>query len=145
MAAQLILALSQYSSRFFWHSHAGMLPVLNQVCVDQAIKTGFGLNAVIHPFPFLTEKTIFMPIYLWLSNSQFSQPIVGNGYLDIDLENGISKRIGVTRLHLEMDCRKSIHDLHPTKTYIDLNRAGIALMEIVSEPDIVPQQKPWPM
>lgn len=122
---------------FFGTAMPGMLPVLNQVCVDQAIKTGLGLNAVINPLSIFDRKNYFYAdLPCGYQISQFSRPIVSKGHIDIDLENGITKRIGVTRLHLEMDAGKSIHDLHPSKTYIDLNRAGIALMEIVSEPDI---------
>jgi aspartyl-tRNA(Asn)/glutamyl-tRNA(Gln) amidotransferase subunit B len=122
---------------FFGTAMPGMLPVLNNVCVDQAIKTGLGINAKINQFSVFDRKNYFYAdLPCGYQISQFTRPIVGEGYLDIDLENGESKRIGVTRLHLEMDAGKSTHDLHPTKTYIDLNRCGIALMEIVSEPDI---------
>jgi aspartyl-tRNA(Asn)/glutamyl-tRNA(Gln) amidotransferase subunit B len=122
---------------FFGTAMPGMLPVLNHVCVDQAIKTGLGINAQINQFSVFDRKNYFYAdLPCGYQISQFTRPIVGEGYLDIDLENGESKRIGVTRLHLEMDAGKSTHDLHPTKTYIDLNRCGIALMEIVSEPDI---------
>lgn len=122
---------------FFGTAMPGMLPVLNHICVDQAIKTGLGINAQINRFSVFDRKNYFYAdLPCGYQISQFTRPIVGEGYLDIDLENGESKRIGVTRLHLEMDAGKSTHDLHPTKTYIDLNRCGIALMEIVSEPDI---------
>ncbi len=114
----------------------GMLPILNKVCVDQAIKTGLGLNAQIHSLSVFDRKNYFYAdLPLGYQISQFARPIVGKGYLDIDVD-GTTKRIGITRLHLEMDAGKSIHDLHPTKSYIDFNRAGVALMEIVSEPDI---------
>lgn len=122
---------------FFGTAMPGMLPILNQVCVDQAIKTGLGINATINQFSVFDRKNYFYAdLPCGYQISQFTRPIVGEGYLDIDLDNGESKRIGVTRLHLEMDAGKSTHDLHPGKTYIDLNRCGIALMEIVSEPDI---------
>ncbi len=114
----------------------GMLPVLNGFCVDQAIKTGLGLNAEINLVSVFDRKNYFYAdLPLGYQISQFTRPIVGEGYLDIEVD-GKTKRIGVTRLHLEMDAGKSIHDLHPTKSYIDFNRAGVALMEIVSEPDL---------
>lgn len=114
----------------------GMLPVLNTHCVDQAIKTGFGLNAVINKVSVFDRKNYFYAdLPLGYQISQFTRPIVGKGHLDISIEGKV-KRIGITRLHLEMDAGKSIHDLHPTKSYVDLNRAGIGLMEIVSEPDL---------
>jgi aspartyl-tRNA(Asn)/glutamyl-tRNA(Gln) amidotransferase subunit B len=122
---------------FYGSAMPGMLPVINKICVDQAIKTGFGINANINPVSIFDRKNYF---YADLPSgyqiSQYHRPIVSEGFIDIDLEDGSRKRIGVTRLHLEQDAGKSIHDLHPTKTYIDLNRSGIALMEIVSEPDI---------
>jgi aspartyl-tRNA(Asn)/glutamyl-tRNA(Gln) amidotransferase subunit B len=122
---------------FFGASMPGMLPVLNHECVDQAIKTGLGLNGTVNLSSAFDRKNYF---YADLPSgyqiSQFAHPIVTGGYLDIDLEDGESKRINLTRIHMEQDAGKSIHDLHPTKTYIDLNRSGIALMEIVSEPDI---------
>jgi aspartyl-tRNA(Asn)/glutamyl-tRNA(Gln) amidotransferase subunit B len=122
---------------FFGSAMPGMLPVINQTCIDQAIKTGLGLNAVINKFSIFDRKNYFYAdLPCGYQISQFTRPIVSGGYLDIDLEDGESKRINITRLHLEMDAGKSIHDLHPTKTYIDLNRCGIALMEIVSEPEM---------
>ncbi|MEB3703148.1 Aspartyl/glutamyl-tRNA amidotransferase subunit B [Candidatus Bealeia paramacronuclearis] len=115
----------------------GMLPVINRLCVEQAVKTGFGLNAEINLVSIFDRKNYF---YADLPSgyqiSQFQKPIVGKGHLDIELEDGSTRRIGVTRLHLEQDAGKSFHDQHPEKSYIDLNRAGVALMEIVSEPDI---------
>jgi len=115
----------------------GMLPVINGVCVEQAIKTGLGLNAVINTTSIFDRKNYF---YADLPSgyqiSQYQQPIVGEGWLDIELEDGSTKRIGIERLHLEQDAGKSIHDQHPTKSYVDLNRAGVALMEIVSKPDL---------
>lgn len=114
----------------------GMLPVLNGYCVDQAIKTGFGLNAEINLISVFDRKNYFYAdLPLGYQISQFTRPIVGKGYLDIEVD-GETKRIGVTRLHLEMDAGKSTHDLHPSKSYIDFNRAGVALMEIVSEPEM---------
>ena len=115
----------------------GMLPVINKVCVEQAIKTGLGLNAQINKRSVFDRKNYFYPdLPQGYQISQYTQPIVGKGSIEIDLKNGNSKKIGITRLHLEQDAGKSIHDLDPNKTYIDLNRSGVALMEIVSEPDI---------
>lgn len=115
----------------------GMLPVINQYCVEQAIKTGFGLNAEINLHSVFDRKNYF---YADLPNgyqiSQFKQPIVGEGYLLVDMPDGTTKRVGIERLHLEQDAGKSMHDQHPSKTYVDLNRAGVALMEIVSRPDM---------
>lgn len=115
----------------------GMLPVINTFCVEQAVKTGLGLNAAINLFSVFDRKNYFYPdLPQGYQISQYQKPIVGKGYLDIELEDGTIRRIGITRLHLEQDAGKSIHDLHPSKSYIDLNRSGIALMEIVSEPDL---------
>lgn len=122
---------------FFTAAMPGMLPVLNGVCVDQAIKTGLGINATVNQLSVFDRKNYFYAdLPCGYQISQFTRPIVSGGYLDVDLDETRTKRIGITRLHLEMDAGKSIHDLHPTKTYIDLNRSGIALMEIVSEPDM---------
>lgn len=122
---------------FFSAAMPGMLPVLNEYCVDQAIKTGLGLNAQVNLVSVFDRKNYFYAdLPCGYQISQFTRPIVSGGYLDIDLEEGVSKRINITRLHLEMDAGKSTHDLHPTKTYIDLNRCGIALMEIVSEAEM---------
>lgn len=115
----------------------GMLPVLNAYCVDQAIKTGLGLNAQINKRSVFERKNYFYPdLPTGYQISQYKYPIVGEGVIEIDLEDGTSKKIGVERLHLEQDAGKSLHDQHPTKTYVDLNRAGVALMEIVSKPDL---------
>ena len=115
----------------------GMLPVINHYCVEQAVKTGFGLNAEINLVSVFDRKNYFYAdLPAGYQISQFQKPIVGKGHLDIELEDGTTRRIGVTRLHLEQDAGKSFHDQHPEKSYIDLNRAGVALMEIVSEPDI---------
>jgi len=122
---------------FFTAAMPGMLPVVNQKCVDQAIKTGLGINATVNKVSVFDRKNYFYAdLPCGYQISQFTRPIVTGGFLDIDLEDGKTKRINITRLHLEMDAGKSIHDLHPTKTYIDLNRSGIALMEIVSEPEM---------
>lgn len=115
----------------------GMLPVLNKECVKQAVKTGFGLNAKINAHSVFARKNYFYPdLPQGYQISQFEHPIVGKGEIEIDLADGSVKKIGITRLHLEQDAGKSIHDLHPQKSFVDLNRSGCALMEIVSEPDI---------
>ncbi len=115
----------------------GMLPVINKYCVEQIIKTGLGLNSQINKSSVFDRKNYFYPdLPQGYQISQFTQPIVGKGSIEIDLKDGSSKEIGITRLHLEQDAGKSVHDLEPNKSYIDLNRSGIALMEIVSEPDI---------
>ena len=115
----------------------GMLPVINRVCVEQAVKTGLGLNAEIHRVSRFDRKNYFYAdLPAGYQISQFAHPIVGKGEIEVELADGSTRSIGITRLHLEQDAGKSLHDQHPTKTYIDLNRAGVALMEIVSEPDI---------
>ncbi len=115
----------------------GMLPVLNEFCVKQAIKTGLGLNAQINKTSVFERKNYFYPdLPQGYQISQFLHPIVGKGEIEIDLPDGSVKIIGITRLHLEQDAGKSVHDQHPTKSYVDLNRSGTALMEIVSEPEI---------
>ena len=115
----------------------GMLPVLNEVCVTQAIKTGLGLNAEINLRSVFERKNYFYAdLPQGYQISQYQHPIVGKGVVEIDLDGGVTRKIGVTRLHLEQDAGKSLHDQHPTKTYVDLNRSGVALMEIVSEPDL---------
>jgi aspartyl-tRNA(Asn)/glutamyl-tRNA(Gln) amidotransferase subunit B len=115
----------------------GMLPVINRFCVEQAVRTGLGLNARINPVSRFDRKNYF---YADLPSgyqiSQFEHPIVGTGQIEIELSDGTTRQIGVTRLHLEQDAGKSLHDQHPTRSFIDLNRSGVALMEIVSEPDI---------
>lgn len=115
----------------------GMLPVVNKFCVEQAVKTGFGLNAVINKESYFARKNYFYAdLPQGYQISQFDKPIVGNGYLDIELEDGSTKRVGIERLHLEQDAGKSIHDMLAGKSCIDLNRSGVALMEIVSMPDM---------
>ena len=115
----------------------GMLPVLNKYCVEQAVKTGLGINAKINLRSVFDRKNYFYAdLPMGYQISQFTDPIVGEGHLDITLSDGAHKRIGVERLHLECDAGKSIHDQHATSSYIDLNRAGIALMEIVSKPEM---------
>ena len=115
----------------------GMLPSVNGFCLEQAVKTGLGLNAKINKISVFERKNYFYPdLPCGYQISQFAQPIVGSGALTIDFEDGSSKKIGITRLHLEMDAGKSIHDQRPDATLVDLNRSGVALMEIVSEPDM---------
>ncbi len=115
----------------------GMLPVLNGHCVEQAVRTGLGLNAQVNLHSVFERKNYFYPdLPQGYQISQFLHPIIGKGEIEIDLPNGTTKAIGITRLHLEQDAGKSIHDQHPTKSYVDLNRSGCALMEIVSEPDL---------
>ncbi len=115
----------------------GMLPVLNQKCVEQAVRTGLGINSKINTYSVFARKNYFYPdLPQGYQISQFEDPIVGEGEIEIDLPDGSVKMIGITRLHLEQDAGKSVHDQHPQKTYVDLNRSGCALMEIVSEPDI---------
>lgn len=115
----------------------GMLPVLNSKCVEQAVKTGLGINAQINLHSIFDRKNYFYPdLPQGYQISQFKYPIVGKGMVKIDMPDGTSKEIGITRIHLEQDAGKSVHDQSPTETFIDLNRSGIALMEIVSEPDI---------
>jgi len=115
----------------------GMLPVLNKHTVYQAVKTGLGLNAKINNVSVFERKNYFYAdLPQGYQISQFEKPIVGEGVIEIDLADGTSKNIGVTRLHMEQDAGKSMHDQHPSKSFVDLNRSGCALMEIVSEPDI---------
>ncbi|QQG35572.1 MAG: Asp-tRNA(Asn)/Glu-tRNA(Gln) amidotransferase subunit GatB [Micavibrio aeruginosavorus] len=115
----------------------GMLPVLNQYCVEQAIRTGLGLNAQINMTSVFERKNYFYPdLPQGYQISQFQHPIVGEGEIEIDLSDGTVKPIRIERLHMEQDAGKSLHDQHPTKSFVDLNRSGTALMEIVSRPDI---------
>lgn len=115
----------------------GMLPTLNKKCVEQAVRTGLGLNAAINMTSVFERKNYFYPdLPSGYQISQYQTPIVGKGEIKIDLPGHETKVIGITRLHLEQDAGKSLHDQHPQKSYVDLNRAGVALMEIVSEPDI---------
>tara|TARA_B100000676_G_scaffold313348_1_gene393691 strand:- start:3692 stop:5149 length:1458 start_codon:yes stop_codon:yes gene_type:complete len=115
----------------------GMLPVLNQTAVRQAVRTGLAINAKINKHSIFARKNYFYPdLPFGYQISQYEEPIVGEGEIEIDLSDGETKCIGVERLHLEQDAGKSIHDQHPTKSFIDLNRAGVALMEIVSRPDM---------
>jgi aspartyl-tRNA(Asn)/glutamyl-tRNA(Gln) amidotransferase subunit B len=115
----------------------GMLPVINRECVAQAVRTGLGLNAQINLWSRFDRKNYFYAdLPQGYQISQYAHPIVGTGEVEIELSDGTRKTIGITRLHLEQDAGKSMHDQHPTKSFIDLNRSGVALMEIVSEPDM---------
>ena len=115
----------------------GMLPVINWVCVEQAIRTGLGLNAKINNYSIFDRKNYFYPdLPQGYQISQFKQPIVGEGSVTIDINDKKSKTIRIERLHLEQDAGKSLHDQHPEFSFVDLNRSGVALMEIVSMPDI---------
>jgi aspartyl-tRNA(Asn)/glutamyl-tRNA(Gln) amidotransferase subunit B len=115
----------------------GMLPVINAECVRQAVRTGLGLNAAINLKSVFDRKNYFYPdLPQGYQISQYKQPIVGEGKVDVDLEEGEAFTVGIERLHLEQDAGKSVHDRHPTFSYVDLNRSGVALMEIVSRPDI---------
>lgn len=115
----------------------GMLPVINEECIKQAIRTGLGLNAQINNYSVFDRKNYFYPdLPQGYQISQFKQPIVGEGAVTIELDNGSEKLIGIERLHLEQDAGKSLHDQHPSMSFVDLNRSGVALMEIVSRPHI---------
>jgi aspartyl-tRNA(Asn)/glutamyl-tRNA(Gln) amidotransferase subunit B len=115
----------------------GMLPVINEKCIEQAVRTGLGLKAQINLTSVFDRKNYF---YADLPSgyqiSQFAHPIVGTGEILLDLPDGATRTVGITRLHLEQDAGKSMHDQSPNETYVDLNRAGVALMEIVSDPDM---------
>jgi len=114
----------------------GMLPVINKFCVEQAVRTGLGLKAKINLLSIFDRKNYFYAdLPQGYQISQFKHPIVGEGEVILDMPYG-TKKIGIERLHLEQDAGKSLHDQDPTKTFIDLNRSGVALMEIVSKPDL---------
>jgi len=115
----------------------GMLPVMNEAAVRQAVRTGLALGAEINRHSVFARKNYFYPdLPAGYQISQYELPVVGNGTVTIDLEDGETKEVGIERLHLEQDAGKSLHDQHPNQSFIDLNRAGVALMEIVSKPDI---------
>ncbi|HET9716795.1 MAG TPA: Asp-tRNA(Asn)/Glu-tRNA(Gln) amidotransferase subunit GatB [Pseudolabrys sp.] len=115
----------------------GMLPVINEECVRQAIRTGLGLNAKINLVSVFDRKNYFYPdLPQGYQISQYKSPIVGEGSVTVDLDNGGTSVIGIERVHLEQDAGKSLHDRHPAYSYVDLNRSGVALMEIVSKPDL---------
>jgi aspartyl-tRNA(Asn)/glutamyl-tRNA(Gln) amidotransferase subunit B len=115
----------------------GMLPVINEECVKQAIRTGLGLKAKINPKSVFDRKNYFYPdLPQGYQISQYKSPIVGEGEVIVDIEDGEAVAVGIERLHLEQDAGKSLHDQHPNMSAIDLNRSGVALMEIVSKPDL---------
>ncbi len=115
----------------------GMLPVINKFCVEQAIRTGLGLNAKINNWSRFDRKNYFYPdLPQGYQISQYKDPIVGEGEVEVELDGGEVITVGIERLHLEQDAGKSIHDLSPKESYVDLNRSGVALMEIVSRPDM---------
>src|SRR6187399_3719758 len=115
----------------------GMLPVINEVCVRQAVRTGLGLNAKVNLRSVFDRKNYFYPdLPQGYQISQYKSPIVGEGEVTVALPDGDSVTVGIERLHLEQDAGKSLHDQHPNMTAIDLNRSGVALMEIVSKPDL---------
>jgi aspartyl-tRNA(Asn)/glutamyl-tRNA(Gln) amidotransferase subunit B len=115
----------------------GMLPVINEECVRQAIRTGLGLKAKINLKSVFDRKNYFYPdLPQGYQISQYKSPVVGEGVVTIDLDGGESVNVGIERLHLEQDAGKSLHERHPAYSYVDLNRSGVALMEIVSKPDL---------
>ncbi|MDA9815958.1 Asp-tRNA(Asn)/Glu-tRNA(Gln) amidotransferase subunit GatB [Alphaproteobacteria bacterium] len=115
----------------------GMLPVINTECIRQAVITGLGLNAQINKYSVFDRKNYFYAdLPQGYQISQFKHPIVGEGEVQIELADASTHIIGIERLHLEQDAGKSLHDQHPSKSYIDLNRSGVALMEIVSKPEM---------
>ena len=114
----------------------GMLPVINQACIDQAVRTGLGLKARINLTSVFDRKNYFYPdLPQGYQISQYKSPIVGEGEVEVSVD-GETLKVGIERLHLEQDAGKSIHDQHPEYSYVDLNRSGVALMEIVSKPDM---------
>ncbi len=115
----------------------GMLPVINEFCVEQAVRTGLGLKAEINLFSAFDRKNYFYPdLPQGYQISQLYHPIVGEGEVLVDMEPGVARLVRIERIHLEQDAGKSIHDMDPNMSFVDLNRTGVALMEIVSRPDI---------
>ncbi len=115
----------------------GMLPVINEQSIAQAVRTGLGIKAKINRYSVFDRKNYFYPdLPQGYQISQFSDPIVGRGEIVLDMPDGESRTVGITRIHLEQDAGKSLHDQDPSSTYVDLNRSGVTLMEIVSEPDM---------
>jgi aspartyl-tRNA(Asn)/glutamyl-tRNA(Gln) amidotransferase subunit B len=115
----------------------GMLPVINEECVRQAIRTGLGLKAQINLYSVFDRKNYFYPdLPQGYQISQYKHPIVGEGVVTVDMKDGYSIEVGIERVHLEQDAGKSLHDQHPDYSFVDLNRSGVALMEIVSRPDL---------
>ena len=115
----------------------GMLPVINMTCIEQAVRTGLALNGTINTHSVFDRKNYFYPdLPQGYQISQYKQPVVSEGSLTIDMEDGETRDIGIERLHVEQDAGKSLHDQDPASSYVDLNRSGIGLMEIVSKPDL---------
>src|SRR5262245_32857683 len=115
----------------------GMLPVINEIAVEQAVRTGFGLYKRANLHSIFDRKNYFYPdLPAGYQISQYKHPIVGEGVVIVDMPGGKSITVGIERLHLEQDAGKSLHDQHPDQSFVDLNRAGVALMEIVSKPDL---------
>src|SRR6266446_4298321 len=115
----------------------GMLPVINEACIRQAVRTGLGLNAQINLRSVFDRKNYFYPDSpQGYQISQYKSPVVGEGEVVVELDGGRTATVGIERLHLEQDAAKSLHDQSPTMSYVDLNRSGVALMEIVSKPDM---------
>src|SRR5437763_7125954 len=115
----------------------GMLPVINEACVMQAVRTGLGLKARINLNSVFDRKNYFYPdLPQGYQISQYKSPVVGDGEVVVDMPDGESIKVGIERLHLEQDAGKSVHDRHPAMSLVDLNRSGVALMEIVSKPDM---------
>ena len=115
----------------------GMLPVINEFCVEQAVRTGLGLKAKINLYSAFDRKNYFYPdLPQGYQISQLYHPIVGEGEILVNLDAGIARNVRVERIHLEQDAGKSVHDMDPNMSFVDLNRTGVALMEIVSMPDI---------
>ncbi|MFL6799007.1 MAG: Asp-tRNA(Asn)/Glu-tRNA(Gln) amidotransferase subunit GatB [Xanthobacteraceae bacterium] len=115
----------------------GMLPVINEECIKQAVRTGLGLNARVNLKSVFDRKNYFYPdLPQGYQISQYKSPIVGEGEVVVDLADGSAIKVGIERLHLEQDAGKSLHDRHPTMSFVDLNRSGVALMEIVTKPDL---------
>ena len=115
----------------------GMLPVINEFCVAQAVRTGLGLNAKINLFSAFDRKNYFYPdLPQGYQISQLYHPIVGEGAVIVDMGPGVARRVRIERIHLEQDAGKSVHDMDPNMSFVDLNRTGVALMEIVSRPDL---------
>src|ERR1700676_2860173 len=115
----------------------GMLPVINEACIRQAVRTGLGLNAMINLRSVFDRKNYFYPdLPQGYQISQYKSPIVGEGEVIVELADGASVAVGIERLHLEQDAGKSLHDQHHDMSLVDLNRSGVALMEIVSKPDL---------
>ncbi|MEM9211916.1 MAG: Asp-tRNA(Asn)/Glu-tRNA(Gln) amidotransferase GatCAB subunit B, partial [Pseudomonadota bacterium] len=113
----------------------GMLPVINEFCVEQAVRTGLGINAEINLWSAFDRKNYFYPdLPQGYQISQLYHPIVGEGEVLVDIEPGVARLVRIERIHLEQDAGKSVHDMDPNMSFVDLNRTGVALMEIVSRP-----------